>query len=126
MTRWVASKIPLVAEDQRPLWEFAGVVLALEHFVVVRPEQNFGPQSAQLCAHDPAVNQPEGGTDAPEKAQNRKRVLAGEAAPSVMVEVKEGHRCSSKRPAQTPVSPKDARHSIGIRDAVLLRRIGMA
>jgi hypothetical protein len=77
----VASKIPLVAEDQRPLWEFAGVVLALEHFVVVRPEQNFGPQPAQLCAHDPAVNQPEGGTDAPEKTRNRKRVLAGKAAP---------------------------------------------
>jgi hypothetical protein len=121
-----ASKIPLVAEDQRLLREFAGVVLALEHFVVVRSEQHFGPRPAQFCAHDPAVKQFERYANAPEEARNRKRVLAGEAARIVIVQVKEGHGRSSKRPAQTPFSLEDAREGIGIRDGAPRRRIRTA
>jgi hypothetical protein len=81
-------------------------MLALEHFVVVQPEQHLGPHPVQLCAYDPAVNQPQGGADASEKARNRKRVLADEAPRNVMVEVKEGHRCSSKHQARTLFAQK--------------------
>ena len=61
-------KIPLIAENQRPLREFSGVVLALEHFVVVRPEQHFGAHPARFCAHDPAVEHFEDDADTPKNA----------------------------------------------------------
>jgi hypothetical protein len=93
------------------LWEFAGVVLALEHFVVVRLEQHFGSDPAQFCTHDPAVEQFEGSANAPEETRDRKRA-SGEAAHIVVVQVKESHGCASKRPAQTPFSPKDAREGV--------------
>ena len=82
-----ALEIPLVAKDQRPLREFAGVVLGREHFVVVRSQQHFGSHSAEFCANDRLVDRPEAAADPSSDLPQRKARFAGNATNTMMMQV---------------------------------------
>jgi hypothetical protein len=103
-------EIPFVAENQRSLRDFGGILIRRLPIKLAAVTSQFAAQAAQFRGDDRAVNDPECGGEAGDRSRKRPSGLFSRDVQVVMLDVKQGHHRSSKdrRDATRRVEVEDA------------------
>lgn len=96
MTRQYASEVPFIAEDERPLRKFRDVMIGGLFRAVEGVRHELLLEPPQPGAHDRLVHHPEYPPELPQRAPHRQAAFAGNARPTVVAEVQDGHGWCSK------------------------------